>query len=430
MYYFNNKYIFAFIDSKQAKRSYNDRNLLKQYVDNKTDFKKIRENYLKEDEKKLQNNEYFVRINNGKNLIGKISKYFTPGEHDITGLIGSMVIHPDCEVELTFKKFKIINKKKSDSDTEFELEIEFDLGTDIFTPKKGTNVVNLSEILHVTKLILREQPEKFETKQKIEDEALITEKKMFARIFECNDMKFLSQRYLVSSPFENDSKFQMIGAIVLPPLSEIKLLDDQMISAIVLSPLTEIELLDTKNESFFYFNESENKTKTIPFKEPNIFTHLYFRLYINIPQPSFVNGASFSSIPFSNIVPTPQKSYGYSYEEEDDTLPVWFVNTKQNNKSKLNSKPTDKEDSNIDNTGIPDSLNTENSNIDDSGSNDIPGSSNIDDDDSSRVNDDDETKKENKHGSLIFYVCISLIVVIVLIVFIVKRQQLFNYLEQ
>ena len=112
MYYFNNKYIFAFIDSKQAKRSYNDRNLLKQYVDNKTYFKKILENYLKEDEKKLQNNEYFVRINNGKNLIGKISKYFTPGEHDRTGLVGSMVMHPDCEVKLTFKKFKVINKKK------------------------------------------------------------------------------------------------------------------------------------------------------------------------------------------------------------------------------------------------------------------------------------------------------------------------------
>ena len=100
--------------------------------------------------------------------------------------------------------------------------------------------MNLSETLHVTKFILREQPEKFETKQKIEDEALMTEKKMFVRIFECNDMRCLSQRYLVSSSVENDSKFQMIDAIVFPPLTEIEMLDKQMIVAIVLSPLTEI----------------------------------------------------------------------------------------------------------------------------------------------------------------------------------------------
>ena len=95
-----------------------------------------------------------------------------------------MVIHPDCEVELTFKKFKIINKKKTDSDsnTEFELKIEFDLGTDIFKPKKAKNVVNLSEILHVTKLVLREQQRILEIRQHLKnenqlDEALITEKK-------------------------------------------------------------------------------------------------------------------------------------------------------------------------------------------------------------------------------------------------------------
>ena len=185
MYYFDNKYIFEIENKKKGRQIFSDRKLLDHLKNNhllwNTKTKIVHDNINIRDEQeneidaeKIANSEPFVRINNRKFLKGTNNERFSVGEYFFTPErdIGSMVIYPGYEVELTFIK-KIIYEIQDIQIDEDELDdetgevkkvkkiiatqvpINYIIETKTYT--QTNKYVNLDEIIKVRQLILRPQ---------------------------------------------------------------------------------------------------------------------------------------------------------------------------------------------------------------------------------------------------------------------------------